>query len=35
VKRQPNFNGLGIKSNNIIDDVVKRAERKSREYDDQ
>lgn len=35
VQLQPNFNGLGINFNNIIDDAVERAERKAWEDDGQ
>lgn len=33
VQLQPNFNGLGINFNNIIDDTVERAERRAQEED--
>jgi hypothetical protein len=35
VQLQPNFNGLGVNVNNIIDDAVERAERKARDEDGQ
>jgi hypothetical protein len=35
VQLQPNFNGIGINFNNIIDDAVERAERKARDEDGQ